>query len=61
MSDTITIRVLILVLFILQFFMISWKTIVIIRMQRDLTELNRFVRTWGERMLTKTAREGKAP
>lgn len=44
-----------LLLLAVQFIMIAWKMIVIIRMQRDIDALNRFMRTWGERMLAKLA------
>lgn len=43
-----------LLLFVLQFLLICWKTIAIARLQRDITALTRFVQTWGERMLTRT-------
>ena len=44
----------VVLLLLVQFVLIAWKTIAIFRIQRDLTALSRFVHTWGERMLTKT-------
>lgn len=54
MSGLASFRLFLLFLFLVQFVLIVWKMIAILRIQRDLEALNAFVHTWGERMLTKT-------
>lgn len=47
--------VLLALLLVVQFVLIAWKTIAILRLQRDVAAMDRFLRTWGQRMLTKTS------